>query len=270
MWTTKPARRALCLSSLVLSFCLVPSAGAADGADLAPEVYSLALGKMTGTVALREIQEELCPSPLRTAPGPGPVFLPTPPEPGLDLIRIPDGDGAGGDGQIHWIRIVDLPTSNLRQIPAQTLPTCDRAKLVTACGTYRVEAHWSPAPNQGAGYLDFQPDGQLAGRLPVKLRVVATSEDGTGGTLERSENLMLHVFGDWSSTGGPDVVVNHYPFTYDSDCDGLPDQEAPPTAPDHYLGWRANGNIGSVCMIGRNHMADICWEPARSSAEGNP
>jgi hypothetical protein len=264
MWTKNPQHA--CLIALATL-----SLGAAEAASAQIVGRTLALGRQTGTLALSDLKGSVC----RSAPAPCPTcetpetFLPI--DPHLDLMRIPDDDGAGGNGRefpaTFW-HVVGMQTANgHRTVQIRPYASCDKTTLVTECGTFDVKLFWNGADSVSQGRLWLlDDDGLLFGDLALDLQLVATPR-GRGDAFAIHRQLRFQLHGTWSATPGSDVYTSG-PIHIDSDCDGVQDLVAQPTATGLFLGWQQNGEVGAVCGLGAGHSADFCWAPARDEADG--
>lgn len=277
MSTTHPARTALFAAFLAFGF---GSAGLAAAQTVG---RSLVLGSSAGTLAFPDLGGELC----RAMP-PCSICPPHPPrplDPALDLMRIPDDDGAGGIGRVKfpniWQVVGTSAATGVRKVTVAPLDACEKTSFSTACGVFDVKVYWSSEADAGEGRLWLlEGDGRVFGELPLHLRLVARHRDGSP-PIELGQDLNLRLSGSWATAPGAGAFVAGDSFLYDSDCDGSPDREAPPTAAGIFLGWRQDGgaagaegadggvSAGAVCALGEDHRADFCWEPARADADGN-
>jgi hypothetical protein len=234
---------------------------------------TLALGRQTGTLALSDLKGRLCRS-VAAAECPScenpETFLPI--DPHLDLMRIPDDDGAGGNGRefpaTFW-HVVSLQAQNgYRVAQIQPLASCEKTTVVTECGRFDVKLYWNSGDGSGRSHLVLL-DGSddLHGELTYDLQLVATPRGSNGTAFALNRQLRFQLNGTWSATPGSDAYAVGQPFSYDSDCNGTVDRVAQPTATGLYLGWTATGHTSAVCSVGTDHSADFCWAPARDEAE---
>lgn len=266
MWK-KTART--CLATLITFLALGPCLAGTASAQIVGR--TLALGRQTGTLVLSDLKSNLCRSAAPACPTceGSESFLPIDPQ--LDLMRIPDDDGAGGNGRefpaTFW-HVVGLQTQNgYRVAQIQPLATCEKTKVATECGTFDVKLYWNDSDSSAQSRLWLlDGDDRLFGELTFDLRLVATPR-GHGAAFTLSRQLRFQLAGTWSATPGSDVFVVSHPFSYDSDCNGTTDRVAQPTANGLYLGWTATGQASAVCGVGLGHGADFCWAPARDEAE---
>lgn len=246
--------------------------GSAELASAQTVGRSLVLGPRTGTFLFEGIAAKLCPAAEAETPDTPSGHLPD--DPHLDLIRIPDDDGAGGNGAELkpnlWKVVGSTGFSGGRLLNVEPLATCEKSVLATDCGKFAVELHWSATQDVESNLTLIDANGSLFGEVPMKVRMVARKQGDEGGlTIDVVENLRLQVRGTWAPQPGVAAFTANSSWAYDSDCNDSLDSAAPPTATDVFLAWKPGGGLGAVCALGLDHAADVCWAPARIANGGD-
>ncbi len=189
--------------------------------------------------------------------------------PKLDQIMLDDVDTGGGNGKAHWIFELG-ETGGGSEYTLRPVQGCsDGGQVYTQCGVWNVKISLD-VPSGPTGLMVLHPDpagsgGMARGEVEIPLNIEFT-EAGSGIVKQVEHDFVYYIRAPWATTRGPDAWESSAPFPIDTDCDGVPDEQAPPTTGAPALGWMEDATSsepirGLMCGAGEEVGGWLCGSP---------